>query len=113
VERIIRSKSHFDTLNIDSAARHCVKTTKANYYESVTLRHAHVASRLTVRVAVATRLAKLVHPDRCTHPDAKQAFERLHKAYEMLQCPQQARNHSMFIKKQQKEDQSLSRCGRA
>ena len=42
------------------------------------------------------RIAKVVHPDRCDHPRAAEAFQRASYAYEVLRDPQKREQYDQF-----------------
>jgi len=75
VERILNSQTHYQTLEmphrtLDSGAA------KKNYQ----------------------RLVKLVHPDVCSHPRARDAFEKVQSAHATLRTPLLARQHASFVR---------------
>ena len=67
VDRILRATSHFETLGLA---------------EGVSVDVASVRSRYQ-------RLVMLVHPDKCTHPRAREAFEKVTTAQKMVGTSQQ------------------------
>ncbi|GKB85214.1 hypothetical protein Tco_0957486, partial [Tanacetum coccineum] len=59
-----------------------------NPYDVVGVNRNMVADNLKKRQAFAyTSLSLMVHPDKCTHPEAHQAFIKLNKAFKDLQDP--------------------------
>ena len=67
VDRILRATSHFETLGLA---------------EGVAVDVAKVRTRYQ-------RLVMLVHPDKCTHPRAREAFEKVTTAQKMVGTSQQ------------------------
>eukprot|EP01084_Bolivina_argentea_P168253 291830_1 len=63
IRRILDAKNHFQLLGIDAEP------------ETITVEEVKKAYR---------RLAAVVHPDKCKHPDAREAFDSLGKANHLL-----------------------------
>ena len=53
------------------------------------------------------RLVKLVHPDVCAHPKARDAFNRVTKAHEVLKSPARAAQHTAFVRREAEQATGL------
>ena len=96
VERILRSGTYFEVLDLAACS-----TTKGGRAA------VKAAARETPDVSAVRksfqRLVKLVHPDVCSHPRARAAFDRVSKAHEVLKSPRRAAQHATFVRREAKE----------
>ncbi|KAH9625706.1 hypothetical protein KSS87_004113 [Heliosperma pusillum] len=71
-------------------------------YDIVGVNHKMVAENLKKRY---WKLSLMVHPDKCSHPQANQAFIKLNKAFKDLQDPDKRKVLDDKIKKKEEEEE--------
>jgi len=94
LDRILRSQSYFETLGVSTpqlSQSPDTKLMKSNYQ----------------------KLVKLVHPDVCSDPRARDAFAKVQEAHEVLKDSVSARRHAAFLSQQSQRYSSGMAAARA